>query len=476
MNLNRNAAFCIPLALAVLTGVALAQNPSSAMNSFYGSVTAAPAGSDPVRLSLDEAIARGLKTNLGLREAEADELSLHGQKNEALQYFLPNITLSGGTGFYQHNLVIDGYTPGTVKKFASLLGMSSEGFSTITKDTLTAGNLYWSQTLFSGPVIAAFKAAGAAENAAHFEKLSARNEVVQQVSTAYLHAIAAASEVSNARALLRQAERLASDAHAKHEAGVVANLDDLRAQVELKARQQALTAAENVYEKELILLKREIGLAPGQIVELTDPTPYSELTAETPDAVLDVALKNRQDYRKVQNQAAEFKAVRLAYRAQRLPSLSFNGYYGTATVNGAGTHGNFVAQGTVSMPLFREAGLRGDADAARAQLRAVEAQLTDLRGAIEFQIRSALLDVEASHQLVQVARSNVELATRTVSDETARVSAGVDDNLPLVTAQASLASAESNLVESLYQYNVAKLALARSTGLLETTYRDYLGK
>jgi outer membrane protein TolC len=169
------------------------------------------------------------------------------------------------------------------------------------------------------------------------------------------------------------------------------------------------------------------------------------------------------------------KSINLAYRAQRLPSLSFNGYYGSATVNGAGTHGNFAAVGTVTMPLFREASLRGDVDASRAQMKAVQAQLADLQTGIEFQVRSALLDVSATHQLVQVARSNVELASRAVSDETDRVDAGVDDNLPLVTAQASLATAETNLVESLFQYNVAKLVLARSTGLLETTYRDYLG-
>jgi outer membrane protein TolC len=56
------------------------------------------------------------------------------------------------------------------------------------------------------------------------------------------------------------------------------------------------------------------------------------------------------------------------------------------------------------------------------------------------------------------------------------VNVGVDDNLPLVTAQATLAGAENNLVESLYQYNVSKLALARASGVLELQYRDYLGR
>ena len=77
---------------------------------------------------------------------------------------------------------------------------------------------------------------------------------------------------------------------------------------------------------------------------------------------------------------------------------------------------------------------------------------------------------------MDVAQSNVALATRALSDETDRVNAGVDDNLPLVTAQSTLASAQSNLVESLYQYNLSKLQLARAAGILEQQYRVYLGR
>jgi outer membrane protein TolC len=145
-------------------------------------------------------------------------------------------------------------------------------------------------------------------------------------------------------------------------------------------------------------------------------------------------------------------------------------------VGGAGAHGNFAAIGTLSLPLFREARLRGDEDAAQANLDAVNAQLDDLRGRIDQQVRSALLDATASAKLVEVARSNLDLATRALADETDRVNAGIDDNLPLVTAQATLAEAQTNLVESLYRYNLSKLALARATGVIESQYREYLGR
>ena len=449
-------------------------NPTSAANPFFGSVTLRPATEEVLKLSLDEAVSLGLKNNLGLKEAENGEKAIKAEKLQAVQEFLPTVMLNGSTGFFQHNLAALGFGPDALKKFPG--GVLPAGLAFITKDDLTQGQIQYGQMLFSGPVIAAYKAAGAAEKAAHFAKMSARGEVVQQVATAYLHAIAAASEVDNARALEAEDKLLLSQVRAAHEAGTAANLDELRARVQLQAQQQALIAAENALEKDLILLKREIGIDPGQKIWLTDTAPYSELAEQTPEEVRAVAYQNRQDYQNLQNQVVEYQGVKLAYRAQRLPSLSFRGYYAVSKVNGVGSHGNFAAQGSLSLPFFRESSLRGQVQVAQANLNAVNAQLDDLREHIDQQVRSALLDVAASTKLVDVARSNVELATRALADETDRVNAGVDDNLPLVTAQATLASAQSNLVESLYQYNVSKLLLARAAGVLETQYRVYLGR
>ncbi|MGA3372987.1 MAG: TolC family protein [Terracidiphilus sp.] len=470
----RRAAWAVLLAGAAAL-LAQAPNPSSAANPFFGSVTVLPATDESLKLSLDDAIALGLKNNLGLREAESGEKSLQGQKNEALQNFLPRIMLTGDLGVHQQNLAALGFGPDTVREFSKIVKLPA-GFSEITRDDLTEGKIQFGQMLFSGPVIAGWRAAGAAQRAAHFAKMSARGEVVQQVASAYLHAIAAASEVDNAKAL-EAADRVQLDhAHEAHLAGVAANLDELRARVQLQTQQQTLLAAQNAYEKDLILLKREIGIDPGQKIVLTDPAPYSELAAQTPEELRAIAYRSRQDYQTLQNQAAEVKAIHAAYRGRRLPSLSFGGYYGVSQVGGAGSHGNFAAVGTLSFPLFREARLRGDSDAAQANLDAVNAQLEDLRARIDQQVRSALLDVNATAKLVEVARSNVDLATRALADETDRYNAGLDDSMPLVNAQGVLGAVQVDLAESLYQYNLAKLTLARAAGVLEQQYREYLGK
>lgn len=459
------------------SGWSQSANPNSAQDSFFGSVIAQPRTSEIIKLSLDDAIRRGLESNLGLKQAESAENVVRGQRNQVLQQFLPTITLTGDTGFYQHNLAALGFSQSELKNFASLFPPGSmPNIPLVTKNSLTQGQVHYDQTLFSGSVIAGYKAAGAAERAQHFSKMSARGEVVQRVANAYLFAIAAASEVDNAKALVAQAQVLLDRAHASHLAGVVPNIDELRARVQLQSQQQVLIAAQNRYQEDMILLKREIGFDPGQDIALTDTAPYSDLAEQTPEEVRAIAYKNRQDYQNLQNLLVGYKSIRAAYRSQRFPTLQFNGYYGTSTVNGSGTHGTFIAMGTLSFPIFREAQLRGNVDVAQADVDAATAQLADLRIHIDQQVRSALMDVAANKQLVEVSRSNVDLATTTLSDVTDRVNAGVDDNLPLVDAQASLSTAELTLIQSLYRYNTSKLALARAAGVLEQQYRDYLGK
>jgi outer membrane protein TolC len=470
------------IAVLILAGSlavgARAQNPTSAENPFWGSVTAQPVTGEPIKLSLDDAVQRGLKNNLGLKEVENGEKIYHAEYNQALQLFLPTITLTGDTGFYMHDLAALGFNPRVIGEFSSAFpgGTAPAGLSLITRDTLTEGQIHYNEILFSGPVIAGFKAAGAAERAAHFAKMTARGQVVEDVAEGYLRTIADEGEVENAKALVQQAQVFADHAHEAHEAGTAANLDELRARVQLQTQQQSLIAAQNQQAKDLILLKREIGVDPEQAIELTDPAPYSDLAEQTPEEVRATAYQNRQDYQNLQNQLVGYRALHNVYRSERLPTLSFSSYYGTSTVNGAGTHGDFLAMGVLSFPIFREAKVRGDEDASKAQMEAVNAQLDELRNHIDEQVRAALLDVSANKQLVDVARSNVDLATRALSDEIDRVNAGVDDNLPLVTAQATLATAENNMVESLYAYNVSKIGLARAAGVLEQQYRSYLGR
>jgi outer membrane protein TolC len=187
-----------------------------------------------------------------------------------------------------------------------------------------------------------------------------------------------------------------------------------------------------------------------------------------------VAYQSRQDYQGLQAQVRAAQLQRKAAKWARLPTLDFTGNYGVTGLTGSSYHGTFLAQGSLNVPIFEEAKFRGDNGVAAANLTNVMQQLAALKEQINQQLRDSILDVQSATELVRVARSNVDLARKELEQTTDRFQAGVDDNLPVVQAQATLANAESNLVNTTSQHNQAKLGLARNLGIVDTQYASFL--
>ena len=291
---------------------------------------------------------------------------------------------------------------------------------------------------------------------------------------AYLQALALGAQVDNARALLQADQVLLNQTIAEHQAGTAANLDELRARVQFQTQQQAVISAEVNFKKAKIALNREIGLPAEQEVQLTDATPYADLATMNINEAKEMAYRSRQDYQSLQAQVRAAQLQRKAAKWERLPTLDFQGNYGVTGVPGGLYHGTFVAAGSLNLPLFQEAKFRGDSGVASANLTNLTQQLAALREQIDQQLRDSILDVQSAAELVRVARSNVELARKELEQTTDRFQAGVDDNLPVVQAQATLANAETNLVNTTSQHNQAKLGLARNLGIVDTQYATFL--
>jgi len=97
-----------------------------------------------------------------------------------------------------------------------------------------------------------------------------------------------------------------------------------------------------------------------------------------------------------------------------------------------------------------------------------------MRAQIDYEIRTALLDLNAASDQVQVAKSSLDLANQTLEQARDRFTAGVADNLEVVQAQETVAAANENYIASLYAHNVAKVSLARAIGFAEQGVRLYL--
>lgn len=428
-------------------------------------------------LSLDDAVSIGLERNVRLKYDRANGREVKGDSLGVIDALLPKLSLDARSNAQQIDLAAMGFKPSLISGFASS-GLLPPGyaFSDIVKINTTQASIHADQVLFNLPDYEVYRGTKNETQVVALKTLTDRGDLVLTVGMTYLRVLADQANLTNAEEQQKAAKALFDQATQKHKAGVGTNLDALRGQVEYQQREQTAFAARSTLDKDMIQLARILGLPAGQKLQLTVPAPFAELAAMDLDAAKITAYEHRKDLLSLEQQIALTEREQKAVKYQRLPILAFNGYYGVIGVTTGSYHGDFSAVGSLKFPIFREAGQRGEADVVGAELMGLRQREADLRVAIDAQIRSSMLDVQATKELVGVSQSNVELAEEALGDERERFTAGVDDDLAVVDAEATLANAQAELVKSLYQYNVAKLQLARNTGVVETRYRAYLGK
>lgn len=453
-----------------------APTPNPAVLRAPGGVVVEQAAAGPLSLGLDDAIERGMRLNLQQLLYQQNERAVHGEILTVGNNLLPTLTAQLQTGTQEINLAAMGFKPSTFAAIGPTLGLGDFSLAEIVKVSTTSAQLNVSQQLFNLPAYYFYRAAQKAEVVAELSTKLGRGDIALRVGTTYLRAIADAAQITNAQALERADDVVLRQAKDSHDAGVGTHLDVLRAQVQLQTQQQVRISAENTFAKDKIALTRLIGLPADQEITLTDTVPFSELTTLTQPEALKLAFTRRKDYLQLEAQLEVSERSAKAVKYQRLPTLALGGYYGVLGETRGLYHGDYVAEGKLQFPIFQEASLRGEGEVANAQISRNHAQIANLRVTIDQQIRSSMLDVQSSAELVKVARSNVDLSTQELKDATDRFTSGVTDNLPVVEAQATLAAAQTNQVESEYQYNQSKLSLARDIGVVETQYKSYLGQ
>jgi outer membrane protein TolC len=154
--------------------------------------------------------------------------------------------------------------------------------------------------------------------------------------------------------------------------------------------------------------------------------------------------------------------------------LAASGDYGVQGPTFGSLHGSFTFQAGVSVPIFTSGRIKGDITEAEAALRQRKAEAENLRGQIDYDVRTAFLNLQAARQQITVAKENVDLANENLSRSQERFAAGVTDSVEVVQAQQALASANDQYISSLYSHNLSKLQLARALGVARTNYNQYL--
>ncbi|QNI32762.1 TolC family protein [Alloacidobacterium dinghuense] len=437
-------------------------NPSASatqsLNPYLGSTPEGPVVDEEIRLSLEEAVSRGLKFNLGLIDSEQANAQIRAQREHALAELLPQISARAEQTYQQFSY--------------KELNIKLPPASGLTLPPTSGGFGYSeAQIQVEAPIVnmhlrESYKQQKALETASVLSAKDARDVVVFAVGAAYFQVVASHARLETAKAALASAQELNRQVEDQYKNEVSPEIDSLRARVELSTAQQRIVDATNDLEKDKLTLDRITGIPLAQRWKLSGDYGYLPLLNPSEDE--GPSSQTRYDVASAKQEVVAAELGVKAARAERLPEVSFTGSYGGGGNNPANYNQLYDVQGGVNVPIFTSGRIRSDVHAAEAVLTQRRAEYRDLQGRADYDVRVARLDAQSSESAVKVAQANQRLAQKALEQSEDRYNSGVTNYLEVLEAQEAQVTANENYIASLFSFNVAKIALARALGTAES--------
>ena len=452
-------------------------------------VTAGVSAQGPPRLTLAQAVQGALvmndrmiaqndtaeQANLGVRLARnnfqpklvPNVLGSFGQSDVSNQTYRLDLTQKLTTGTELRAGV--GTTSAQIPGASGIPGQSDIRFYN-TDTTLTV-----SQPLLRGfgPTVSRRNLTSAEQKEidARRQRTLAEQQVTVEVASAYYRLVAQQTLVEVARKSLDRARRLRDASEAKLDAGLVSQLDVFRAQ-QLVAQAEiqlfdAESSVEDAHDQLAFLIGRESGVAfdvATDIPKAVDPIAADEAVA--------TALERRLDLQSAMAAAAEADRATAYARNQLLPQVDVNLAMTRRQTADSFTNSfgldkfQAVTFFSISMPVDRTPGLIDyqnaliDRDRRRREIETLQRRIRD-------DVKRAVRERDRVIRSLAAAETSVEIGQKEVEVAQLRYERGLSNNLDVVTAEASLLSAEARRISALADAATSRLGLRAVLGILD---------
>ena len=413
-----------------------------------------------VRLTLEEALARGLETSHRLAELKARGDAARAVVAGRDAADRPVIALEGGYMRTSH-----------VPEFG--LRTPVVGFQTIYPDVpdnyRTRVDLQW--PIYTGGRTAALVQAAAAEAEATGADLqTARADLRLEITRAYWANITAAEAVRVLEEAVARVEAQLTDVRNQLNVGLISPADVLSVEAERSRQRLLLIEAQNQAEIVRADLRRLTGLAPDTpfflASSLSDPTgPPGNL-----DALIQEARQQRPERLALENRIAAARSRIGAARAGRLPVASVVGGVDYARPNPLifpreDRWQDFWDVGVnVNWSIWDGGRVTAEVAEATAEASATVERLAEFDEVLDFDVRQRRLDLLARLASIEVAADGVRSAAEARRVTAERFAAGVATSTELLEAQEDLLTSELNRTRALAETRLAEARLARALG------------
>jgi outer membrane protein TolC len=433
------------------------------MRRFLFLIVAAGAGAVPARaqqadstatslqVTLDEAIRRALDVQPAIIQAQGAQRNAGAGQRSAFGAFLPSLTLSGSSSLASAN------------RYNTATGQILRD---TTNNTSYNGGISVNLTLFDGFArFASSNAASATATAADAGYVNQRFQVTLATKQLFYNALATEDLVHVAEAQVRQAQQQMDIAVQKLHAGSATRSDSLRSIVDLGNAQLALLQAQANLLNAQANLGRQIGVdQPVRAVPDSALAPFPDTAALRVDAIAHAPQVAQAD---AQAHAAQSQVT--VARAQYFPTLSAgysNGYTGLdAPWNSTSRYvNNWTLRFSVSLPIFNGFTREQQLVSADVQRDVAMAQAADTRRLVGAQLTQEIAALQTAYKQIDIAAANVAATTEDLRVQQERYRVGASTILDLLTSEASLTQAKTNLVQARFNYNIARAQLEALVG------------
>ncbi len=402
---------------------------------------------EPLRLSVDEAVAMALERNHEVLRAREKLSLLEGRIVEVKSQVYPQVGLEAGYRRYYDESFLDLF-PGFIQPEVK------NGYSL--KTTLE-------QILFSwGRVSTAVEIARVSRRQAAQDLAATERKIKLQVHQAFYDLLLARRLVDVAEETLAQRKRHLEVAEKRYEAGVVNEFEVIRARVDVANARTPVIQARNRVRQAAARLNNLLARdqsAPLEPVGDLEYLPAEDLDLET---VVARAVKQRPELAslRIAREIAE-KNLALA-RAEDKPTVALRAEYGFVTEEFENLNPNreqWTVGVSMTLPLFDGWRTRGKVAQALSQLRDVRIAEDQLRQAIALEAKVALDDLRVAEEIIRAASLNIDRARRAVELAEASYRYGVGTTLDVTDAQLGLTAARTDHAQALHDYMVARARL-----------------
>ena len=406
-------------------------------------------------IDLQTAIDKAFKTHADIKKAEYALDADRASYNAARETFGPKVTFSHKTtrGGYWDEQIIGGVP------------------------TKNLGTSHTNGFILSVPIFDPGLNAGEKQAKARYQSSVLGEELAfitmkQTVSNAYYTLLAAIDAQQVCEQSVVALQDHLKNVQAQYDVGVVAKVDLLRSEVELTSAQQDLIKAENRHSIAEARLNNMMGIDQDTQLNPVEELGYTVYKEVLPNCI-SYAMLHRLDLQQSRLQVKAAEAALNGAKAGWMPSVSGSLSNSWSDDRWPGTEGsNWGVSVDVNMNVFDSGVTKSKVAAAKANLMVAKESYRQDTDNVELDVRNCYNTLREAEKRISTTQVAVSKAEEDYHIAQVRYEAGVGTNTDVLDAQVALHQARNNFNTSLYDYNLAKVALDTAMGI-EARPSDY---